>query len=64
MAEREAATGPGADGGLAGEVALASSDEGGPESLLIVLGLVLALTGGGLLVLGWLARRSRDPLLP
>jgi hypothetical protein len=38
--------------------------ETGPEDLLIVLGLVLALAGGGLLLLGWLARHSKDPLLP
>ena len=35
-----------------------------PEDLLIVLGLALALGGGGLLLLGWLARRARDPLAP
>ena len=39
-------------------------DDGGPEDLLLILGLVLALGGGGLLLLGWLARRARDPLAP
>ena len=38
-------------------------DEGGRQDLLIVLGLLLALGGGGLFLLGWLARRSSDPLL-
>lgn len=31
--------------------------------LLIMVGLVLALGGGGLLLFGWLVRRTRDPLL-
>jgi hypothetical protein len=38
-------------------------DESGPQELLIVLGLLLALGGGGLFLLGWLTRRSSDPLL-
>jgi hypothetical protein len=38
-------------------------DQSGPEDLLIVLGLLLALGGGGLFLLGWLARRASDPLL-
>jgi hypothetical protein len=38
--------------------------EDGPEELLVLLGLVLALGGSGLLLLGWLARRARDPLAP
>ena len=48
----------------AAEAARLPSDEGGPEDLLIMLGVLLAATGGGLLVLGWLARRARDPLAP
>ena len=48
---------------LASEVQV-PADEGEPEQLLIVLGLVLALGGAGLLLLGWLARRARDPLAP
>lgn len=40
-----------------------STDDGGAE-LLIVLGLILALGGVGLLLLGWLARRAKDPLAP
>ncbi|MEX1295774.1 MAG: hypothetical protein AB1Z67_06360 [Candidatus Limnocylindrales bacterium] len=39
-------------------------DDGGPPELLVVLGLLLALAGGGLLLVGWLARRARDPLAP
>ena len=31
---------------------------------LAILGLVLALGGGGLLLLGWLVRRAKDPLAP
>ncbi len=39
------------------------TDGNGPEELLIVLGSLLALGGGGLFLLGWLVRRSSDPLL-
>jgi hypothetical protein len=39
------------------------ADDGGPEEFLITLGLLLALGGGGLLLMGWLIRRSNDPLL-
>ena len=39
------------------------ADDGGPEEFLITLGLLLALGGAGLLLLGWLIRRSSDPLL-
>ena len=34
-----------------------------PESILVILGVVLAVTGGGLLLLTWLSRRAADPLL-
>lgn len=44
-----------------GEVVV--SDDG-PVELLVVLGLALALGGAGLLLLGWLARRAKDPLAP
>lgn len=43
---------------------VAATDDDGLEELLVSLGLVLALGGGGLLLLGWLARRARDPLAP
>jgi hypothetical protein len=33
------------------------------ESLLLLVGALLALAGGGLLLLAWLARRRTDPLL-
>lgn len=42
----------------------APTTEDGPIEPLILLGLLLALGGGGLLLLGWLARRARDPLAP
>jgi hypothetical protein len=39
-------------------------EEGLPiESVLMVVGVVLALAGGLLLLLAWLSRRSADPLL-
>lgn len=38
--------------------------DAGPGELLVALGASLALAGVVLLALGWLARRSRDPLLP
>jgi hypothetical protein len=41
-----------------------ADDESGLQQLIIVLGLALALGGAGLLFLGWLARRARDPLAP
>jgi hypothetical protein len=44
-------------------VAPRGTDDVGPEELLIVLGLLLALGGAGLLLVGWLSRRSSDPLL-
>ena len=47
-----------------GELAADPTDDRVPADLLIPLGILLALVGGGLLVLGWLARRSRDPLVP
>jgi len=46
-----------------GDAALTAIDEDGPEDLFIILGLLLVLGGGGLLLLSWLVRRSRDPLL-
>jgi hypothetical protein len=44
--------------------AVVAPDDDGPLELLVLLGLALALGGGGLLLLGWLARRARDPLAP
>lgn len=44
--------------------AVVAPDDDGPVELLVLLGLALALGGGGLLLLGWLARRARDPLAP
>jgi hypothetical protein len=41
-----------------------AEDDGGPPELLIAFGLLLALAGGALLLLGWLSRRARDPLAP
>ena len=44
--------------------ALLESEDGLPiESVLMVVGVVLALAGGLLLLLAWLSRRSTDPLL-
>jgi len=44
--------------------ALVESEDGLPiESVLMVVGVVLALAGGLLLLLAWLSRRSTDPLL-
>lgn len=44
--------------------ALLESDDGlSVESVLMVVGVVLALAGGLLLLLAWLSRRSADPLL-
>lgn len=47
--------------------AVPAAVEGGgstsPESILVILGVVLAVTGGGLLLLTWLSRRAADPLL-
>lgn len=57
------------DAAKAGEGTMAASDtdalvdDSSSGELLIFLGLLLALGGGGLLLVGWLARRSRDPLL-
>ncbi len=46
------------------ELLAAPSDDGlSPESLLLVVGVALALAGGLLLLLVWLARHQRDPLL-
>ena len=43
---------------------LVESDDGLPiESILMVVGVVLALAGGLLLLMAWLSRRSADPLL-
>ncbi|HZV99980.1 MAG TPA: hypothetical protein VFF55_00340, partial [Candidatus Deferrimicrobium sp.] len=43
---------------------LVESDDGLPiESILMVVGVVLALAGGLLLLMAWLSRRSTDPLL-
>jgi hypothetical protein len=44
--------------------ALVEREDGLPiESVLMVVGVVLALAGGLLLLLAWLSRRSTDPLL-
>jgi hypothetical protein len=44
--------------------ALVEGDDGLPiESVLMVVGVVLAVAGGLLLLLAWLSRRSADPLL-
>ncbi|MGD8485769.1 MAG: hypothetical protein PVH07_03935, partial [Chloroflexota bacterium] len=40
-----------------------ATEESGVEAWLVALGAALAIAGGLLLVLGWLARRSADPLL-
>lgn len=53
------AAGPGADP----TVADAGSDgAAGFEAWLIVVGVALTLSGGAALLLGWLARRAREPL--
>ena len=44
--------------------AVVAPDDDGPVEWFVILGLALALGGGGLLLLGWLARRARDPLAP
>jgi len=49
--------------GMDSNTTTAAVDDG-PEELLLLLGLVLAFGGAGLLLLGWLARRARDPLAP
>lgn len=41
-----------------------AEDDSGPPELLMAFGLLLALAGGALLLLGWLSRRARDPLAP
>ena len=48
-----------------GAVAAAVEGEGSMslESTLVILGIVLVVTGGGLLLLTWLSRRAADPLL-
>ena len=45
-----------------GEVGAAAADDD-QEQWLIVFGVALVLGGGGVLVLVWLGRRQRDPLL-
>ncbi len=50
--------------GLTTEAASSPADAVQLEDLLLVLGGLLVLSGGGLLVLGWVARRARDPLAP
>jgi hypothetical protein len=59
-----------ADGGSSDEIGVAVDsvgddldDDTGLGRWLILVGVVLAGGGGALLVLGWLSRRSRDPLL-
>ncbi len=60
-----------AEGAAAGSTAppaeatsLVESDDGLPiESILMVVGVVLALAGALLLLMAWLSRRSADPLL-
>ncbi len=64
VAELEAATEVTGDAEVTDELAVQATDERAPADLLIPLGILLALAGGGLLVLGWLARRARDPLAP
>lgn len=46
-----------------GAEVLASVDDDGPVRWLILVGVALAISGGALLLLAWLARRDRDPLL-
>lgn len=62
--EAVAATGTETTVAVADTDAAMADDASGPEALIIVLGLALALGGAGLLFLGWLARRARDPLAP
>jgi hypothetical protein len=62
----EPAAPAGADEGSASPASdsTAGTSDDGPVEVLVLLGLLLALGGGGLLLLGWLARRARDPLAP
>jgi hypothetical protein len=53
----------GEDGGLTAANDTPATDESGVEAWLVALGMALAIAGALLLVLGWLARRSADPLL-
>jgi hypothetical protein len=62
--EPEGETDATAEDTQAAESARLLADDGRPEDLLIMLGVLLAATGGALLVLGWLARRAKDPLAP
>lgn len=54
-----------ADDGLDGSaLSVEPADDGiDIETLLVTLGVVLAIGGGALLLLAWLARRRQDPLL-
>jgi hypothetical protein len=64
FAEPATGAGAGSTPRPAETTALLESDDGlSVESVLIVVGVVLALAGGLLLLLAWLSRRSADPLL-
>jgi hypothetical protein len=63
----EPSAGPVDAGAVSPLSAVPAAVEGGgstsPESILGILGVVLAVVGGGLLLLNWLSRRAADPLL-